>query len=107
MAKAETPATTAPATAVFEVDETQLKTGRKVVASLYLSEVTDAVEGKAYGIPVADKAAGTKALNELRKAATQTGRKLRTWNKSTEAENPYVAFKVVPPAQVETPGETS
>lgn len=93
--------TASPASTVFEVDETNLKAGRTVTPSAYLSEVSDAVEGKAYGIPVADKAAGTKALNELRKAATQTGRKLRTWNKSTE-EKPYVAFKVVPAVAVDT-----
>jgi len=101
MAKVEAPVTPAPETpahvpAVFEIaDESTLTRGRVAAPGLYDSNVADAVEGKAYGINVADTAEATKVLNELRKAAKHTGRKLRTWNKSDETPG-YVAWKVVP-----------
>jgi hypothetical protein len=105
MAKVEAPAPVVPVaeggyqwkpSPVFEIaDETPLTRGRLAAPGLYDSNVADAVEGKAYGINVADTAEATKVLNELRKAAKHTGRKLRTWNKSDETPG-YVAWKVVP-----------
>lgn len=102
MAKTTAPETAAPeatspaAPAVFEIaDESALTRGRQAAPGIYDAAVKDAVEGKAYGINVADTAEATKVLNELRKASKHTGRKLRTWNKSEETPG-YVAWKVVP-----------
>jgi hypothetical protein len=102
MAKTDTPApeTAAPAApaapAVFEIaDDSVLTRGRIATPGIYDAQVRDAVEGKSYGINVASKEESVKVLNELRKAAKHTGRKLRTWNKSDETPG-YVAFKVVP-----------